>query len=248
MHIGRTRFRRQILTEFAAPKDKKSGKVVIFCAGVPGAPEKDEVLEYFARKGYWAFFPRYRGCWESHGKFLKHSLEYDVFAVIDAMQKRFKDFWTDKSYRVKPEHITVVGSSFGGPAAILATLDERVDKAVCISPVVDWVAEDKDDPLENLYKLIRKAFGGVYRIDKKNWNRLKDGDFYNPLPHIDKFDKDKIMIFHAEDDTIVKYKPVAKFADKLGCKLTTFEKGGHLSSSLLCSAASFRKVERFLHK
>lgn len=248
MQIGRTRFRRQILTEFAIPKDKKSRKVIIFCAGVPGSPDKDMVLEYWARKGYWAFFPRYRGCWESHGKFLKHSLEYDVFAVIEGMQKRFKDFWTDKSFRVKPEHITVVGSSFGGPAAILATLDKRVDKAVCISPVVDWAAEDKDSPLQDLYKFIRKAFGGVYRIDKQNWNRLKDGDFYNPVQHIDKLDKGRILIFHAEDDIIVKYKSVAKFADKLGCRLITLKEGGHLSSSLLCKTSNFRKVERFLCK
>lgn len=248
MNICRTRFKRQILTEFAVPKNKKSGKVMIFCAGVPGSPEKDEVLEYYAKKGYWTFFPRYRGCWESHGKFLKHSPEYDVFAVIEAMQKRFKDFWTDKSYRVKPEHITVVGSSFGGPAAILATLDPRVNKAVCISPVVDWVAEEREDTLQNLYKFIRKAFGGVYRIDKKNWNRLANGDFYNPVQHIDKLDPSKIMIFHARDDLIVKFTSVGEFSKKLKCRLVAYKSGGHLSSSLLCKPVNYKKIMQFLRK
>lgn len=247
MSISRTRFKRQILTEFAVPKDRKSRKVMIFCAGVPGSPDKDDVLEFWAKKGYWAFFPRYRGTWESHGRFMQHSLEYDVFAVIDGIRKRFEDYWTGKSYRVKAEHITVVGSSFGGPAAILSTLDERVDKAVCISPVVDWVAEEKTEPLQDLYKFIRRAYGGVYRIDKKNWDRLATGTFYNPVSVIDRLDGEKIMIFHARDDKIVKYKPVERFSEQLPCKLVTFKEGGHLSSMLICEGKNYRRVVRFLN-
>ena len=248
MNICRTRFRRQILTEFAPPKNKTSGKVIIFASGVPGSPDKDDVLEFWAKKGYWAFFPRYRGTWESHGRFLDRSLEHDLFAVIDGMQKRFKDYWSGKSFCVNPEHITIVGTSFGGAAAILATLDKRVHKAVCMSPVVDWVAEEKNEPLQDLYKFIRQAYGGVYRINKKNWNRLAKGDFYNPLQHIDKLDPSKVMIFHAKNDQIVKYKPVEQFAKQLNCSLISFNEGGHLSSSLLMKKEHYKQVIEFLRK
>ena len=242
MMICRTRFKRQILTEFACPKNKASRKVIIFCSGVPGSPDKDDVLEFWARKGYWAFFPRYRGTWESHGRFLDHSLEYDLFAVIEGMRKPFQDYWSGKRFRVNPEHVTVVGTSFGGAAAILSTLDERVNKAVCMSPVVDWREEDKFEPLKDLYKFIRQAYGGVYRINKKNWDRLATGEFYNPVNHLDKLDPAKIMIFHARDDQIVNYKPVRKFAKTLGCRFVSFIKGGHLSSSLLMKDKYTRKV------
>ena len=246
MHICRTRFKRQILTEFAVPKNKKSRKVIIFCSGVPGSPDKDDSLEFWAKKGYWVFFPRYRGTWESHGRFLDHSLEYDLFAVIEGMKKRFKDYWTGKSYRVNPEKITVIGTSFGGAAAILSTLNEEVTKAICISPVVDWVEEEKSEPLQDLYKFIRQAYGGVYRINKKNWDRLAGGDFYNPIRHLDKLDPQKILIFHAKDDQVVRYKPVAQFAEDLKCKLVSFTKGGHLSSSLLMQERHYKRAAAFL--
>lgn len=246
MIIYRTRFKRQILTEFAAPKDRTSKKIIILCSGVPGSPDKDDMLEFWAKKGYWTFFPRYRGTWESHGRFLDHSLEYDLFAVIDGMQKRFKDYWSGKSFKVTPEHVTIVGTSFGGAAAILATLDKRVQKAICISPVVDWMAEEKQDPLKNLYKLIRQAYGGVYRINKKNWDRLATGDFYNPIQHIDKFDASKIFIFHAKNDQIVKYKPVEEFAKRLNCQFQSFKVGGHLSSSILMERKHYKQVAEFL--
>lgn len=246
MNICRTRFKRQILTEFLPPKNKETGNVMILCSGVPGSPDKDEMLEFWARKGYWVFFPRYRGAWESHGRFLDHSLEYDLLAVLDGMQKRFKDYWTGKSYCVKPEHVTVVGTSFGGAAAILATLHPHVHKAVCISPVVDWVAENKNEPLQVLYKLIRQAYGGVYRINKKNWDRLATGEFYNPAQHADKLNPGKILIFHAKNDTVVKYKPVEQFAQKIGCRMVSFESGGHLSSTLLLEPKNYKLVSEFL--
>lgn len=246
MNICRTRFKRQILTEFLPPKDRKSGNVVILCSGVPGSPDKDDVIEYLSKKGYWVFFPRYRGTWESHGRFLDHSLEYDLLAVIDGMQKRFKDYWTGKSYCIKPQHITIIGTSFGGAAAILATLHPQVHKAVCISPVVDWVAENKSEPLQDLYKLIRQAYGGVYRINKSNWNRLATGEFYNPVTQLEKLDPKKIMIVHAKNDQIVKYKPVAQFAQNLGCLLITLTKGGHLSSSLLMERKYYKLIADFL--
>ena len=248
MHISRTRFKRQILTEFIAPKGTNSHKVIIFCSGVPGSPDKEDVLEFWSKKGYWCFFPRYRGTWESYGRFLDHSLQYDLFAVIDGMQKRFTDYWTGKSFRIHPKQITVIGTSFGGAAAILSTLDQRVDKAICISPVVDWVEEEKHKPLKVLYKLIRQAYGSVYRINKKNWDRLANGNFYNPVRHIKRYDPKKIMIIHAKDDDVVKYGPVAEFARTLKCRLISLQKGGHLSSSLLMNKKYCKYIETFLRK
>lgn len=246
MNIGRTRFSRDIVTEFLPPEDKKSRKVMIFCSGVPGTPNKDDVLEFFAQQGYWTFFPRYRGTWESSGIFLKQSLEEDLFDVIDALNEKFTDTWTGKSYRVRPKHVTIVGSSFGGPAAIISTLDARVDRAICISPVVDWVAEDKAEPLDDLYRILKEGYGGAYRLNKSSWNRLAKGRFYNPVNYVDDLDGRKIMIFHAKNDKVVRYKPVSKFAKGIGCQLISLDKGGHLSSSMLMRNRYYRKVSKFL--
>lgn len=246
MHICRTSFKGDIITEFIPPKDKKSNKIIIFCSGIPSVPNKDDVLEFWAQKGYWTFFPRYRGTWESKGTFLRYSLERDLLSVIDCLNERFMDFWSAKTFKVKSKHITIVGSSFGGPAAILATLDERVNKAVCISPVVDWLAEDKIDPLDNLYNFLTMAYPNVYRLNKNIWNKLKNGKFYNPAAVRQKLDPKKICIFHAKDDDIVHYKPVANFARNINCTLYSFKKGGHLSSSLLLEKKNYNRMKKFI--
>ncbi|MCA9406265.1 MAG: prolyl oligopeptidase family serine peptidase [Candidatus Omnitrophica bacterium] len=248
MHIGRTRFKNQIVTEFIPPSNKKSRKVMIFCAGVPSAPFKDDVLEFWAKKGHWTFFPRYRGTWESSGGFLSRSLEKDVLDVIDSVSLPFKDYWNGKTYKVEPSSVTVVGSSFGGPAAILSTLDERVNKAICISPVVDWKAENKAEPLSHLYQFLQLAYPGAYRINKTAWNKLARGTYYNPVRHQEKIDGRKVMIFHAKNDDVVKFKPVAKFAKEVDCTFIGLNKGGHLSSSMLMKNKYYRKVKEFLGK
>jgi len=246
MHICRTRFKKDIITEFFPPLNRRSRKVMIFCSGVPGSPDKDEVLEFWSKKGYWTFFPRYRGTWESAGTFLKDSPEKDIFDVIESLPRGFKDYWTEKKYQVTPSVINIVGSSFGGPAAILASRDPRINKTICISPVVDWIEENKSDPLDDLYKLLRDAYGNAYRVSKRNWNKLAKGNFYNPAKQIREIDGRKIIIFHAKDDDIVLLKPVAKFASQTGSRLVVLEKGGHLSSSMLMSKKYYRMIKNFV--
>jgi len=247
MNICRTRFKKEIITEFVPPANLKSRKVMIFCSGIPGAPYKDDVLDFWAKRGFWTFFPRYRGTWESGGVFLSKSLEIDVLDVIDGFSNRFQDYWSGKTYKVIPKFITVVGSSFGGPAAILASRDERVNKAVCISPVVDWVEENKSDPLNQLYSFIREAYGEAYRLHKGHWNKLSRGHFYNPVKHINEIDGHKIFIIHAKDDKIVRFKPVEKFSVKSGSHLLALKRGGHLSSSMLIEKRYYQKIKKFLY-
>lgn len=246
MLICRTKIKKQIVTEFTVPKDKKSGNVLIFCSGLPGTPWKDDSLEFWANRGFWCFFPRYRGSWESTGSLLQRSPEKDILDVIDGMNEKFKDYWTGKSFRVRPKSITVIGTSFGGPAAIISTLDDRVHKGIAVSPVVDWREEEKFDPLINLYKIIKYAYTGAYRIKKKNWDKLATGTFYNPVNYLDQLNPKKVMIYHAENDDIVKFEPVASFAEQLNCRFITFKKGGHLSSSLLMKEKHRRKVLKFI--
>lgn len=246
MQICRTRFKKNIVTEFVPPPDRKSRKVMIFCSGIPSAPCKDEVLWFWATKGYWTFFPRYRGTWESGGDFLKHSPEKDVLDVISSLSAPFTDYWTGQKYRLNPQDITVVGSSFGGPAAILASRDPRVARAICVSPVVDWIEENKTDPLKNLFTLLKDAYGPVYRLSKSNWNKLSNGQFYNPVHYREELDGEKILIFHATNDKIVHFKPVLRFAKEIQCHFVLLKRGGHLSSTLLGQKEHYRQVKKFL--
>lgn len=242
----RAKFKKEIIAEFLVPK-RSSRKVIIFCDGMPGVPNKRAIMEFFVKKGYWVFHPRYRGSWESGGEFLKKSPHQDILDIIDELPKGFTSIWERVRYKVVPKKIFIIGGSFGGAAALLASKDPRITKILAISPVVDWQAPSKDEPLDWFFTRVHEAFGEAYRMKRKNWNKLKSGAFYNPVNHIKEFDKDKIMIIHAKDDTVVGSESVEKFAKKVGCKFILLKKGGHLSSKIILEPRFYKKIKLFFN-
>ena len=146
MHPLRTRFAKDIVTEFLPPSSSKlppslklwragrraglraglavaaKAKVVILCSGMPSFPSKPALMEFLSRKGYWVFNPRYRGSWESGGEFLRLSPERDVRDIIEGLRKGFHDLHNGTRYKLTPKEIVLIGGSFGGPAALLTSL------------------------------------------------------------------------------------------------------------------------------
>src|SRR3990167_761548 len=117
MQTFRTFFKKEIFADVFVPV-KKSTKVLILCDGVPSVPKKQSLVEFFVKKGYIAIHIRYRGTWESKGKFLNRSLNQDILDVIDELQKDVIDLWTKTKYKIQPSKIVLLGSSFGGPAVL----------------------------------------------------------------------------------------------------------------------------------
>ncbi|MFB6181561.1 MAG: alpha/beta hydrolase family protein [Candidatus Magasanikbacteria bacterium] len=238
MHTKRTIFKDKIRAEFLPPNpsftsklffESNQDKVMLYAAGMPAMPIKKYLLEFFSKKGYWAIHPRYRGCWESEGEFLAESPTRDILDVIEELPKGFPSIWEDEDYTVNPSKVVVVGSSFGGAAAILSTLSDQVDKAVCFAPVVDWTAESDGEPHDWLYSVVDKAYGGAYNVNKEDWDKLQNGKFFNPAAKKDELDGDDIMIFHARDDETVLFEPVKEFSQEIDCKFVSKKEGGHLS-------------------
>jgi dipeptidyl aminopeptidase/acylaminoacyl peptidase len=231
----RTRFKREILAEFLPPaRPRKQQRVIIFCDGMPSVPRKQPLAEFLAGKGYWVFYPRYRGTWESDGVFLEKSPHEDIRDVIDGLPRGITEIAFGKKFAFEPDEIFVIGGSFGGAAALLASLDPRVKRVVANCPVVDWSilarSERKETSNKSYAAYVREAFGGGYRITEKNWRKLYRGDFYNPIHHASEIDASKILMFHAKDDPYVPWRSVERFARKTGAKLRLFARGGHLNT------------------
>lgn len=215
---------------------------------MPGVPKHKEAMQFWSARGFWTFFPRYRGTWESDGEFLKHSPEKDVLDIIDALPKGFSDLWSEKEFKITSPKIFIIGGSFGGPAAILASRDKRVIKAVGISPVIDWRADAPDEPMDKLGRHIPKAFGQTYRFSPKNWARLSRGEFYNPIDEMGTIDGSKLLLFHAKDDRVVPFGPTKKFVKQTGANLITFPRGGHFGSSDSLLAKFSKPIQAFFSK
>lgn len=233
----RTRFKKEIVAEFLPPiRQGKKRKVIILCDGLPSLPSKQPLAEFLAHKGYWVFYPRWRGAWESGGKFLEKSPVEDLADVIAGITKgRIRESAFGQEFRVMPDSIFVIGGSFGGAAAILASLDRRVNKVIATCPVVDWSVlgeeQEKETSNKSYPAYIREAFGNGYRLTDKNWNKLRRAGFFNPAHHIGELTASKIMIFHAKDDPYIPWKQVDAFARRAGIKLNLLARGGHLSTS-----------------
>src|SRR5208337_2136373 len=173
----RTRFARDIVTEFLPPVPMgKRQRAIILCDGMPSIPRKQPLAEFLCAKGYWVFYPRYRGAWESGGKFLARSPHVDILDVIGGLSKEFRELAFGRRFRVAADELFVIGGSFGGAAAILSSLDPRVRKAVANCPVVDWAilrrAEKEETSNVSYAAYIRAAFGNGYRLSDKNWAKL----------------------------------------------------------------------------
>ena len=241
----RTRIKKDIVCEFLPPS-RPSGRVIVLCGGMPGYPGgKNSIAEFLSNKGYWVFIPRYRGSWESGGSFLKISPHRDVLDIISQLPRGFRDFWSGTLYNIKRPKIYLIGSSFGGPAVILASRDPRVRKAVALSPVTDWRVETKAEPIDKLGRFTRAAFGNGYRGTEKDWNKLKSGKFYNPAYDAASIDGTKIFIIHAKDDNVVYAKTSIAFARTTGARLALFPRGGHLHSSHVAQPEFWKKIRMF---
>ncbi|MFH1769248.1 MAG: prolyl oligopeptidase family serine peptidase [Parcubacteria group bacterium] len=272
MPILRTKFKGEIIAEFLPPSrimrsvehdlgvrgrlrgkrkievvDEKA-KVIILLQGAPAIPSKSSLIEFWSKKGYWVFFPRYRGTWESGGKFLEKSPENDVIDVIDSFNKAFRDYWNEVDYKIDPKKIILICSSFGGPAGIFASRDKRVDKIIAMCPVVDWKELSPQEGFDKFQNFVNNLFGGAYRGSAQNWKKLERGEMYNPVNHIEEIDGNKILIFQTKDDTSVSWRPVASFAKKVGAKLKLYKKGEHFGLGPVMKPSFTKQILAFIKK
>lgn len=249
MFLYRTRFKKEIAAEFLPPARKtKRDRVIILCDGMPGMPTKQGLARFLSGKGFWVIYPRYRGSWESGGRFLRKSPHLDISDVIDELPKGLREAAFGRKFKLSPQEIFVIGGSFGGAAAALSTLDKRVKKAIANCPVVDWAILRKEQKKEtsnpSYTAYLREAFGNGYRLEAKDWAKLYGGRFYNPAFHIKEMDPSKLMLFHAKDDPYIPWRSVAGFARKTGAKLNLFKRGGHLSTDRIVRK-HWKKIEKF---
>jgi pimeloyl-ACP methyl ester carboxylesterase len=229
----RTRFKREIVAEFLPPaRSIKRQQAIILCDGMPSMPRKQPLVEYLSRKGYWVFYPRWRGAWESGGQFLARSPHQDILDIVSDLPKGFRELAFGRKFRCSPEKIFVIGGSFGGAAAILSSLDPRITKVIANCPVVDWAILRKEQKKEtsnpSYAAYIRAAFGNGYRLSARNWNKLRGGIFYNPEYHLKDLTPCKVLMFHAKDDPYIPWKLVDSFARRASIKLNLLPRGGHL--------------------
>ena len=239
---------KDIVTEFAVPKNIKSSKVLIICSGMPGYPHKakyEKIIKNFTSRGYYVFIPRYRGTWESEGVLFEKCPCFDVADVIEGIQSEFKELWSGEKFIVQNPKVFLYGTSFGSPAVLLNSKKKEVKKVLAVSPVLDWrTMSETVEPIPKLAKFLPEAFGFGYRIAKDGWKKIEEGRFYNPSFDLSKIDSKKVLLIHAKDDEVISFSSVLEFIKNTKVKNIIAKTGGH---GLNIFSVSFKRaVLKFL--
>ncbi|MEX0673104.1 MAG: prolyl oligopeptidase family serine peptidase [Candidatus Paceibacterota bacterium] len=240
-HLYRTRIDDEILAEFLPPstpqkRTEERTRVLILAQGIPSIPYKDDVIQYWSEQGYFVVFPRYRGTWESRGSFLKESPTKDVTDTVNAVFHPLRDIYSGEEFTIVPDAVYVLGSSFGGPAALFSSSDPRVTKVIGLSSVIDWRIPTPAESNDALKQFITEGFGPTYRFDDTDWAKLEeDTHFYNPITMQDRIDPEKVLLIHAEDDPFCPAQALKTFAKETGVTTELYAQGGHLGISDTCT-------------
>lgn len=177
----RTRFKNEIVAEFLPPsRPRKRQKLILLCDGMPSIPRKQALSEFLSAKGFWVIYPRYRGAWESEGEFLANSPHEDILDVLDELPQELEDIAFGQRFRLSPDQIFVIGGSFGGAAAILLSLDPRVQRAVATCPVVDWSILDSAEKAETSKATMPNI--SDKRSERATGSRTRTGASFEAVP------------------------------------------------------------------
>jgi len=239
-----------MVVEFLPPATRDRGALIVYADGMPSVPSKSRVLRYWSKRGYWVAHPRYRGTWESGGSFLSHDPTDDIIDTIHAFcNDTLISAYDGTEYAPCITRSIVIGSSFGGAVALLASLHDTVDRVVALSPVIDWSREIDSpiEPLAHMCTFLRRGFGEAYRFLDTDWEKLgHDVQFFNPIHHISSYDPHKLFIMHAKDDMIVSYEAVCAFLESVSCRHRILRRGGHLSSTVSIKPVLGMQIRRFI--
>ena len=228
-------------------QEKNSGKVVIFCAGIPGASSYPELAEKYAAAGCIFIQPKYVGSWESYGRFSVEGCKNTIIDfIVGLQQKQVKTIFGD-SFEVVINRIYLFGHSFGGSVALSAGAELDNVGIIVLAPVMDFGkqgnGEYPEEKMNWLSDFISAGFENGYRgFVKDNWdNFCTTGSGLNAIEYITKLKERGILLVHGRSDTSVNFNRSKDFADKLkamggnieyveteddhgGVKLTSFEK------------------------
>ncbi len=245
LDVYRTRFGSDIVAQFK-PADKPSNKVAILLPGCPGYPlGKRDITNFLTKKGFLTIVPSYRGTWESDGNFLEFPPSDDVEIIINQLSEGFRDLWSQGEYEVKNPEVYLIGGSFGGAAAILASRHPKVVKAVSLSGVIDWQEQKHTvEPLDFMDEYLPKAFGKGYRPQGSVKEKLEAGDFYSPLHEKASIDGKKLLLIHMRKDRVVHADPARAFAAEVGAKYVEFGDDLHMGVSSALEPRIWRHIER----
>ncbi len=195
----------------------------------PGAPlskHHPAVVEAVSR-GWSVLVPSYPGTYDSSGTFSpRQALRMVRRCVAFCEGGTGTELWGDTDVSWRCREVALLGTSFGGALALVATARLHIQRVLAISPVVDWKMELGEDDAE-LKRIMRRAFPKTMRPgdDWDEWGVVNPADEVKALHHA------TIFVVAARDDTVVPIAHSEWLAKQVQVSLTRVPEGGHIGPS-----------------
>jgi pimeloyl-ACP methyl ester carboxylesterase len=187
---------------------KEPADTIIMLPGLPSSNSSDEILRFLYSKGYHIFCPKYRGTYQSNGKFLETNIVTDLSTFIDSLNRgSVKSLWDEKDLNFKIKKKILMGSSFSGAIACgLASKRDDLSCVILFAPVWDFAKHNElgdEQDLLFLTKFLKRAYRNLYRFDFENIQKsLSSIKEINPSNYIKSLTQ-PILVFHDPEDRIV---------------------------------------------
>jgi len=241
-------YKNDIFFEFLL--QKKPADAIIFLAGFPNNNVYDELLLFFYKKGYHVFFPRYKGMYQSGGKFLEENIVKDINEFIKHIKKsKLKNLWDGREFTFSINKTFIFGSSFSGAIACGTGVFGNVDKLVLFSPVWDYNKHNKhgdEQDLNHLLNFVKKAYKNCYKIEFKNlFKKMKEIKEINSKFYLTKL-KIPLLVLHDPSDKSVSIKHSEQFQKKFKFRLIKHIQGHGMSFPIISN--HFQEITSFLKK
>jgi dienelactone hydrolase len=204
--------------------------VIIFCSGLPGRWNFEEIARKYVEKGFIFIHPKYIGSWESYGKFSVSSCKKTILLFVEGLKTGKIKTIFGKDFKIMPDKIFLLGHSFGGSIALSSGADLDINGIIALSPVIDYSkhARDKvlqEEDLSELFDFMKLGFENIFRgLDKNEWvSFCKTGLDINPIDYKEKLKNKKILLGHGKRDSSVNYVRTKSFYEELKNKGANIE-------------------------
>ncbi len=168
----------------------------ILLHGMPGSEKNWDIAYQLREIGWHSLLISFRGSWGSTGGYEMLTQPDDVIAAIDYL------LCTSAGWQVDPEHIAVIGYSFGSRAAIVAAHRERrIGALVTISGIADF---DEVIPDLNFFSAAAPFLQESTVMSlQRQWMSL--GATENPITIVGQLNQPILIIQGTEDEVVPPY-------------------------------------------
>jgi hypothetical protein len=170
------------------------------------------LIALFYEKGYHVFVPRYRGTYQSTGKFLSKNPVDDMMNLMkDLDEGEIKSLWDGKKQSFRVNKKILVSSGFGAAIALgLAAKSGMASHVILQSPIWDFKvhnASGDEQDIEKMSEFVRGAYKNCYRYTFKNFGKkMSKFEELNPAFYLPRVSEMPILVMHDPNDKVVNFR------------------------------------------